>query len=457
MRNMKRIGACALAAVMALGMMSGCSRLENKSEQDTVIATFDGEDIMLDYVMYQMRSAQYGYEQMFSMWYGTTDFWSQAYDETTTIESYVKESIMATIRQTKVLCDYAEKNGIELTEEQLKKVDEAVETAMSADQEYLDLLGATEELMREVVTENALANAVYLALVADVDTTVGDEEFIRKDITYVRLAPTDLEEESSEAVTTAEDTTEAGEEETGTAADEADAKTADEAETSIEAETSEEAQTTVEATTADAAAVLAEKEAAQKEAMEEAAKEIEERLNDGELPADFISEYNEDTTYFTATHSTSTIGDDSTYVYTETAFALGLNEVAVYADESTGGVYVLMCTNDNNTEARQTAIESEIESRKADLFVEKYAAIQEESPEFKVDEDVMAQITFSTALYVPETTEAASVEETTVEETTAEEATVKETTEAETGEADETADSEVKTSEEETEVTTEAE
>ena len=61
MNSVRRLGALALAAVTAVGMLGGCTSLEEKTEQDTVAATFDGKDIMLDYVIYQMRSAQYSY------------------------------------------------------------------------------------------------------------------------------------------------------------------------------------------------------------------------------------------------------------------------------------------------------------------------------------------------------------------------------------------------------------
>lgn len=471
MRKFKRWGAFALAAALAAGTMSGCTRLEEKTEQDTVAATFDGEDIMLDYVMYQMRSAQYSYEQMFSAWYGTTDFWGQDYGDGRTIEEYVIESIMASIRQTKVLCDYAEKNDIALNDEQKQKVDDAVAKAMEADAEYLELVGATEEILRTLFTENAIANLAYLDLVADVDTTVGDDEFIRKDMDYVKLTPTDLEEESAEEPAgesssddSTEDESEDGSQESGeaeevsseeqTETEETDTEeSSDAAETETETDTAAEessdaaktdaetedttaeessdaaktdTETEEEATEAsadetDPEALLTEGEKEQKKAISKAAEEIQKKLDDGEAAADFISEYNEDTTYFTAIQSTSTVGEDSTFVYTADAFALATGESTIYTDESTGAVYILRCTNDNDTEARQNAIDSEIESRKAELFAEKYAQIQEDSPKFTVDQDVMAKITFSTALYVPETTEAESTEEEGTEESGAEE------------------------------------
>lgn len=479
MNSVRRLGTLALAAVTAVGMLGGCASLEEKTEQDTVAATFDGKDIMLDYVMYQMRSAQYSYEQMFIPLYGTTDFWKQEYSSGVTIEAYVIGNVMASIRQTKVLCDYADKNGITLTDEQQQKVDEMVTKAMDSDEEYLQTVGATEAIIREVFSENALANAAYLQLVADVDTTVGDDEFIRKKVSYVKLSPKDLEEASSAAAESENDTEASGtDEETGSAGSEADeteteaVTTAAETEKTTAAEETTEEETsaeTKEETTADESkesdaeassetesesapdAELTVEEKNQKKAINEAADEIRGRLEDGEDPSDFVSSYNtDDNKYFMATQSSVTVGDDSTTVYAEAAFALSTGETDIFTDESSGAVYVLLCTNDNDTQARQDAIDTEIENRKATLFSEKYAPIQENSPKFTVDQDVIGKISFSTQLYVPETTEAATGEEETDTETESETETSESEAASEEGTAGEASESETE-SETETE------
>ena len=58
----------------------------------------------------------------------------------------------------------------------------------------MEAVGATDELIEKTYTENAIANLVYMDLVADVDTTVGDDEFLRKKIAYVKLTPSELTE-----------------------------------------------------------------------------------------------------------------------------------------------------------------------------------------------------------------------------------------------------------------------
>ena len=99
-----------------------------------------------------------------------------------------------------------------------------------------------------------------------------------------------------------------------------------------------------------------------------------------------------------------------------------------------------------NLEARQSAIDSEIESRKTALFSEKYAEIQDDSSKFKVDEDVIDTIRFTTPVYV-----APSEEETSESETSGEE-----TSESETGEEESTKEEKSSESDESEEAVSEA-
>ena len=300
------------------------------------------------------------------------------------MQDTVISGTIAAIRQTKVLNDYAKKNNIALTESQNELLESAIEKRLSEDPEYNELVGLTEEMARTIYTENAVANAVYLNLIADVDKTVGDDEFIRKDITYVRISPTDLEEATEAA-------TEAAESGTGEAESEAVSET-------VTAAGAEETEAEPETEGTD----LSAEEQAQSEAIEAAAEDIRERLENGEDASVLVSEYNADGTYFTVTQSTTTLSDTSTYVYTEAGYALATGETAIFPDENTGAVYVLLCTNDNDTEARESAIHTEIQNREAALFTEKYADIEKASPKFTVDEDVLAKISFDTPLYVKE-------------------------------------------------------
>ena len=178
--------------------------------------------------------------------------------------------------------------------------------------------------------------------------------------------------------------------------------------------------------------------------MNDAADKILKEFEEGNDAADFISDYQNDS-HFTATNSEISISEDGTAVYNAAAWALATDECTVYRSDD-GSIYIIRCLDDNDEEARQSAIDSEIESRKTALFSEKYAEIQDDSSKFKVDEDVIDTIRFTTPVYV-----APSEEETSESETSGEE-----TSESETGEKESTKEEKSSESDESKEVVSEA-
>ena len=165
--------------------------------------------------------------------------------------------------------------------------------------------------------------------------------------------------------------------------------------------------------------------------MNDAADKILKEFEEGNDAADFISDYQNDS-HFTATNSEISISEDGTAVYNAAAWALATDECTVYRSDD-GSIYIIRCLDDNDEEARQSAIDSEIESRKTALFSEKYAEIQDDSSKFKVDEDVIDTIRFTTPVYVAPSEEETSESETNGEETSESETNGEETSESETG------------------------
>ena len=377
---------------------------------------------------------------------------------------------LSQLRQTLVLNEYAKKNGIELSDDQKAKVDEAIEKLQTESEDYLEAVGATDELIEKTYTENAIANLVYMDLVADVDTTVGDDEFLRKKIAYVKLTPSELtettaadeattevssDEDSSEEASSIENTeaeSESASKDVTTSTEEASSENASTDAASTEAVSTEEASSenvselSSEASTEDSTEVetLSEEEQERQDAMNDAADKILKEFEEGNDAADFISDYQNDS-HFTATNSEISISEDGTAVYNAAAWALATDECTVYRSDD-GSIYIIRCLDDNDEEARQSAIDSEIESRKTALFSEKYAEIQDDSSKFKVDEDVIDTIRFTTPVYV-----APSEEETSESETSGEE-----TSESETGEEESTKEEKSSESDESEEAVSEA-
>ena len=191
MNRIMKYAAAAFAAATAVSTLGGCEQLEKKAPEDTVAVSFGDTNIMLDEITYMIRSMEYTYESYF----GSNICGNDMGDGSgMTVGDYIKQMSLSQLRQTLVLNEYAKKNGIELSDDQKAKVDEAIEKLQTESEDYLEAVGATDELIEKTYTENAIANLVYMDLVADVDTTVGDDEFLRKKIAYVKLTPSELTE-----------------------------------------------------------------------------------------------------------------------------------------------------------------------------------------------------------------------------------------------------------------------
>lgn len=455
MNRIMKYAAAALVAATAVSTLGGCEQLEKKAPEDTVAVSFGDTNIMLDEVTYMIRSMEYTYESYF----GSNICGNDMGDGSgMTVGDYIKQMSLSQLRQTLVLNEYAKKNGIELSDDQKAKVDEAIEKLQTESEDYLDAVGATDELIEKTYTENAIANLVYMDLVADVDTTVGDDEFLRKKIAYVKLTPSELtettaadeattevssDEDSSEEASSIENTeaeSESASKDVTTSTEEASSENASTDAASTEAVSTEEASSenvselSSEASTEDSTEVetLSEEEQERQDAMNDAADKILKEFEEGNDAADFISDYQNDS-HFTATNSEISISEDGTAVYNAAAWALSTDECTVYKSDD-GSIYIIRCLDDNDEEARQSAIDSEIESRKTALFSEKYAEIQEESSKFKVDEDVIDTIRFTTPVYVAPSEEETSESETNGEETSESETGGEKTSENETSE-----------------------
>ena len=453
MNRIMKYAAAALAAATAVSTLGGCEQLEKKAPEDTVAVSFGDTNIMLDEVTYMIRSMEYTYESYFGSNICSNDMGDGS---GMTVGDYIKQMSLSQLRQTLVLNEYAKKNGIELSDDQKAKVDEAIEKLQTEAEDYLDAVGATDELIEKTYTENAIANLVYMDLVADVDTTVGDDEFLRKKIAYVKLTPSELTETTAAAEATTEASSDEGSSEEASSVenteiesiskdDETSTEEASSEKASTEAVSTEEASSekaselSSEASTEDSteSETLSEEEQERQDAMNDAADKILKEFEEGNDAADFISDYQNDS-HFTATNSEISISEDGTAVYNAAAWALATDECTVYKSDD-GSIYIIRCLDDNDEEARQSAIDSEIESRKTALFSEKYAEIQDESSKFKVDEDVIDTIRFTTPVYVAPSEEESSEGETSGEETSENETSEEESSKAEkSSESDET-------------------
>ena len=193
----KRILAASLAAVMTLGMTTGCSSVKqsdlSKDYSEIAAATYGSETIYLDEVNYYLRNAQLMYEYYGAMYGGS--IW-----DTAGMEDSLREETMTEIFQTKVLCDQAESLGVSLTEDEMELVNETVDLALAdPDSLFAKTAGVTKELITAITTENALANKVYYTIISEAEITVTEDDVRHNAVSYLLFTEEEEAEEETEA------------------------------------------------------------------------------------------------------------------------------------------------------------------------------------------------------------------------------------------------------------------
>lgn len=433
--------ALAAASAMALTAVTGCSganKVSLKNFSTTSAATYGNEPIYLDELLFYARMEQASMEYVYSLyssWGFISDpldkYYDSIYDEEHNLTAWqaVKQGTVREVYQTRVLSDYAKEHDITLSESDLKKVEEEVSHYMTGDEAYLlDGLDLSEELIKRIFTDNALANRAHEKLSEGYDETINREDF-RVARAYYFTIPKDEYEDTDEEQR-AKDVLAAFQD----AYEKADKKIAEVKMSTIADEYSDKDET--ETTTAAAGEVIT--------ASTEAAAE-----------STAAAETKHKVTVTTHTNQTISIGGS------EAKLAKGIadltNDSFVFLSDETY-YYALFLSERDDDESTQSRIDSELETRKTEKFNENYAELLKSAPEIKVNKKIFdANIVYRKINYPEATTEEPTEEVTTAETTTAEtttdEATTAEVTTAEATTAEETTE-EVTTEEAATEDTT---
>lgn len=225
MRLGKRAAAVTAAGVLAAVSVTGCS---GSIDTDAVVATVGDEEITLGVANFYARLTQGEYETYYASMMGMTaeDMWAQEYDEDTTFEEQIKDSVMESLEDMYVLSQHAADYDIALTEEEESAMSDAAEQfeADNTDAAKEAVSGYKKDIEKvlELVT---IQNKMDSAMKEGVDEEVSDEEAAQKSMQYVLFSYTTTDdsgnsteltdEEKEELKTTAQslaDRTAAGEE-----------------------------------------------------------------------------------------------------------------------------------------------------------------------------------------------------------------------------------------------------
>lgn len=367
-RDLVKFSALVIALVMGICCMAGCGLRTDSADANTAIV-FEGEKISAEEAEFYIRVIQYeteaGSAGLIQAIYGDmTKFWANESDGMT-FADYAKTDAISRLIQTKTLVKKAKDDKITLTAEDTAKVDAAVATFKETYKDVIAKTGADDAMVRKYVEENTIAKKVYLAMVADVDTTMNAADMQRKSFEGVSIV----------------------------------------GQTSVEAN---------EEKGIEAAEYSDEEAAANRKA---AADDILAKMKDGVSIADIVKEYGEKPEVSVSSFGTMTAAPtDVPEVagqftgFRQKAWTMSNDEYDTVETKNSAGTsvyYVLHMVNDDDADARAQAEAEELANRKTKMFSEKYEAVKEKYSEYHVYDSVLNKFKISDPIYVPETESAA--------------------------------------------------
>ena len=407
------------ASVMTLSALSGCSNKVSKDKFSTTVgATYGDQKIYLEEFQFYTKLYQPQFDQseipMLQYWYGLLPqnmSLEQLYSEKVEMSNghymtptqMLKEYVVKVVYQTRVLNDYAKENGITLSDDDQKKIDEKVKEYTEGDSKYL-LEGTTvsEETIKRILTENALAQKAHDKLGEGYDKTV-DRELFRVAKAYYFTVNKDSDDKTDEKSRAEAVYSEFKSkfEEAGKKIESVDLKAIKDKFTDAEG-TENRLQTLLsEDVTIFVGAVAA----------EEAEKENEEHEE----------------------------GDGHDHEHESTVTQLQKEAAAMAAGDyklidDTNAYYIVYLSETDNEKSTQQKIDAEYEKRKEAKFAENYAELLKTAPEIKVNNTnydaniVYSAIEYPTQPTEPETTPGATEAVPTTAAPTTEVATTEDTT-----------------------------
>ena len=170
--KIKKLMALFLAGALTVSDFIGCG-----VDKEATVATLGEQEISLGLVNFMSRYQQAMISDSYVYYFGK-DVWTRDISGNgTTMEEDTINQIVEEVHEMYTLKAHMSDYNVEITAEEEEKIAEAVKAFMEANsKEALDEMGATEELVTEMLTLRTIKEKMAAVIKADVDTEVSDEE-----------------------------------------------------------------------------------------------------------------------------------------------------------------------------------------------------------------------------------------------------------------------------------------
>lgn len=168
--SIKKLAALLLTGALCLSAFTGCGA----NPEDTV-ATLCEETVNFGVANFLLKYQKASVDDMYAMYGMTWD--TDLYGNGTTLEDDFKDSAVQLLHDLYTLKAHMSDYGVEITAEDEAAITEAATAFLAANSaEAAEELGATQEIVEEVLTLYTIQAKMYNAIVADADTEVSAEE-----------------------------------------------------------------------------------------------------------------------------------------------------------------------------------------------------------------------------------------------------------------------------------------
>ena len=182
--KLKRLAALVLAGAMCLTAFVGCG--VNPSETAATLGETKVSAGLVNFICkYQKATIDDTYVASFG-----EDFWEKdMYGYGTTMEQDLKSSIMNAVHELYTVKAHMADYKVELTEDEKAAITKAAQAFMTANSEAaIKEMGATEEIVTEMLTLYTIQAKMYDAIIVDADRNVKDEDANMRGITLVEIS-----------------------------------------------------------------------------------------------------------------------------------------------------------------------------------------------------------------------------------------------------------------------------
>lgn len=193
----KQVTALVIAAVMSIGVLSGCS--SKKVDADAVVAKMEDGEVRLGVANFMARYIQSSYDSYYISYFGE-DYWSEDMSgDNTTMEESTKEQLIEQLETYYALAAHMDDYGVQITEDDTKAMEKAADQFIEANsKEAIEAMSANKKDIVEYLRLLTIQKRMQEAIEKDADTEVSDEEAAQRTYSYIEISTTGTTDENGE-------------------------------------------------------------------------------------------------------------------------------------------------------------------------------------------------------------------------------------------------------------------